>query len=117
MPIYNSSGIEFWPILAKPLGFKSKDPFVLAIFCGQGKSRPLSTYLDCFIEEICLLLKQGICFNGFRYNIDLAAVCCDSSARWYLKQIMGHNSKYGCERCVIRTMYDVDGKKKKDITQ
>lgn len=35
IPLFKSTGIQFWPILAK---FGHFDPFIVAIFCGQQKS-------------------------------------------------------------------------------
>lgn len=35
VPLFKSSGIQFWPILAK---FSHFDPFIVAIFCGEKKT-------------------------------------------------------------------------------
>lgn len=112
IPLYNSSAIEFWPILIKPCTFQNNTPFVAAIFCGEGKPKPLAQYLNPFIEEFQNLLKNGIQVNNYHFVVQLEAFCCDSPARSYLKQTMGHNSIHGCERCVTQSVYSSADKKR-----
>lgn len=97
IPLFNSSSIEFWPILAKITNCENKSPFVVAIFCGRGKPMPLSLFLNEFICELEILLAKG--------NVKIDFFSCDAPARSYLKCVRGHTSKEGCERCNIQTVY------------
>lgn len=113
IPIYNSSAIEFWPILAHCKNFiRNRTPFVVAIFCGVGKPRPLETFLREFISECQTLIAEGLCFKGKYFKIVLKAFCCDAPARAFLKQVGGHNSKQGCERCDITSIYSAEDKRR-----
>lgn len=112
LPLYNSSAIEFWPILVRLVGFNVRTPFVAAIFCGEGKPKPLSEYLKIFIEDLSLLLQKGIYINNHHLDVTIGAFCCDAPARSYLKEVMSHNSRFGCERCVIRSLYSADEKRR-----
>lgn len=43
---------------------------------------------------------------GIEYRIKIHLFSCDAPARSYLKQVMGHTSKSGCERCKIKSQYE-----------
>ncbi|KAL7382570.1 hypothetical protein ABVT39_024430 [Epinephelus coioides] len=99
IPFFKSSGVQFWPILAK---LEHSDPFIVAIFCGQSKPSPLQDYLKDFLTEYKHLQNNGLIYKGQTYNVHVKALVCDAPARAYLKCIKGHNSYEGCERCTVR---------------
>ena len=99
IPLFKSSGVQFWPILAK---LEHSDPFIVAIFCGQSKPSPLEDYLKDFLTEYKQLQNNGLIYKGQTYNVHVKALVCDAPARAYLKCIKGHNSYEGCERCTVR---------------
>lgn len=102
IPLFKSSGVQFWPILAKSGHF---DPFIVAIFSGQRKPSPLEDYLKEFLTEYKHLKENGLVFKDRTYNIHIEALVCDAPARAYLKSIKGHNSYESCERCVVRGVH------------
>lgn len=114
IPIYNSSAIEFWPILVHCKNFNNntEKPFVVAIFCGVGKPTPLADYLKAFLDECETLITEGFVFKGKCFKIKLEAFCCDAPARAYLKQVTGHSGKYACERCDIASVYCAEQKRR-----
>ncbi|CAL9689769.1 unnamed protein product [Knipowitschia caucasica] len=61
IPIFKSSGLQFWPILAK---FGHFDPFIVANFCGQKKPTPLEDYLHDFLLEYNRLRDYGVIYKG-----------------------------------------------------
>lgn len=99
IPLFKSSGIQFWPILAK---FSHFDPFIVAIFCGQKKPSPLEEFLSDFLNEYKHLQDNGISYEDQTYTVQIEALICDAPARAYLKCIKNHNAYDSCERCVIR---------------
>lgn len=105
IPLFNNGVGQFWPILVRSVVFKNKTPFSVAIFFGSGKPDSLALYLKSFIEECSLLLLHGFEYLNQVYQIKLLFFTCDAPARAYLKQVMGHTSKAGCERCVIKSEY------------
>lgn len=102
IPLYNNSTIEFWPILAKIKN--DKTPFVVAIFCGKGKPTPIESFLSDFIEESNELRDSGFKYNNILYQFNISLFTCDAPARSYLKNIKGHTSKLGCERCTQNSL-------------
>ncbi|KAI2645238.1 Cell cycle checkpoint protein RAD17 [Labeo rohita] len=99
IPLFKSSGVQFWPILAKCGHF---DPFIVAMFSGQSKPNPLEEYLKDFLTEYKHLKDNGIVFKGQTYTVNIDALICDAPARAYLKCIKGHTAYESCERCLIR---------------
>jgi len=99
IPLFKSSGVQFWPILVKCGHF---DPFIVAMFSGQSKPSPLEEYLKDFVTEYKHLKDNGIVFKDQTYTVNIDALICDAPARAYLKCIKGHTAYESCERCVIR---------------
>lgn len=98
MSLYRSGFTECWPILGK-CKLEGTSPFVIGLFCGEGKPSPLSGYLEDFINEVKNLQANGFVHNNITYRVKIRSYICDSPARSYLKCVKGHNSSDGCERC------------------
>lgn len=64
LPLYTSSPKQFWPILGR-VDEKSiyYEAFIIACYCGIGKPKSVSRYLDEFIKELYKILKVGIDIN------------------------------------------------------
>ncbi|KAJ8669361.1 hypothetical protein QAD02_016424 [Eretmocerus hayati] len=101
LPIFKSSGENFWPILGYARKYKHKSPFVIAIFSGTGKPDPVDSYLEKFIDEVDHLEEEGMELNGKKFKVKIRCFCCDAPARAWLKNIKGHTAIYACERCCI----------------
>ncbi|KAJ8935531.1 hypothetical protein NQ314_012749, partial [Rhamnusium bicolor] len=112
IPIYNSSSVEFWPILLYCKNFRNSAVTIVAFFCGRGKPTPLIDFLKPFVNECQALIAEGINFKNKHFKIKLEAFYCDAPARAYLKQIVGHNGKEACERCDIVSIYSREDKKR-----
>jgi len=100
LPLFKSCNMQLWPILALIHNSKSRKPFVIEIFCGISKPRPLSTFLNDFINELSLLLKNGLEFLRTRYNVSIHSFVCDAPARAFIKCIKSHQGYSYCEKCI-----------------
>lgn len=78
IPLFKSTSIQFWPILAK---FGSFDPFIIAIFCGQQKPSPLDEFLSDFLNEYKHLKNNGLSYQDQTYTVNTEALICDAPAR------------------------------------
>lgn len=87
LPLFKSSRIEFWPILANVRDMPSIKPFVIAIWCGDGKPNNLNEFLGSFVSEINSILRMGISINGYCINISRLIFLADSPARSLIKGI------------------------------
>lgn len=96
---FKSASLECWPILARSPNVRNEEPFVVRVFCGTGKPKPVSEFLSDFIAEVVELRESGVEFTGITYKCDIRFFLCDAPARAYMKQIVGRNGRKGCERC------------------
>lgn len=99
LPLFKSSPITFWPILANVHGFPNIKPMVIAIWSGIGKPDSVNDFLEPFVKDINETIKNGISINGYRLEISVRSFICDSPARSMLKGTVYFNHKYGCQRC------------------
>lgn len=68
------------------LEFPNVRPFVIAIWCGEGK--PLvNEYLRDFVDELNALLETGVSINNFILEIKVKCFICDTPARAYIKGV------------------------------
>ncbi|KAJ8909796.1 hypothetical protein NQ315_015316 [Exocentrus adspersus] len=108
IPLFHSSTLQLWPILAEVKNVKSS-PFAVGIFCGKSKPKPLELYLMDFITEVLHLLEKGFLFQGQKYSVEIHSLICDAPARAYLKCIKSHGGYSSCEKCTDPGEY-IDGR-------
>ncbi|XP_060577087.1 uncharacterized protein LOC132734366 isoform X2 [Ruditapes philippinarum] len=99
IPLFKSSGSQFWPILCSIQGF---GPFLVALYFGNAKPNSLNDYLSDFLQELEDIQQNGITHNSQHYQMKLRAFVCDAPARAFLKGIKGHTGYYACERCTVK---------------
>ncbi|CAN8026464.1 unnamed protein product [Ixodes persulcatus] len=109
LPISRSSRKQFWPVLVLVKESRGQNPFVAALYEGDGKPENVELFMKDFVEEVSVLLTQGIHLNSKFYTVKLHSFICDAPARAYLKCIKGHTAYYGCEKCSQKGKHD--GKK------
>ena len=100
IPLWKSSPISLRPILARIVNCHDKRPFPVSIHCGRGEPKCVLTFLEKFVEEMLLLEREGLDFNGNHYVVKLIAVVCDTPARKFVKQTKGHCGEGSCDRCI-----------------
>jgi hypothetical protein len=105
LPLFKSSNIELYPILGVCSDFINDTPFIISCFVGTGKPDPIETFLAPFLLEFKKLQLAGFDCNNKHFNIDIKFFICDAPARAYLKGIVGHTGKHGCEKCTIIGQY------------
>ena len=98
-----SSSKQLWPILCKihyiPNIYK---PFTVSLFYGNGKPKSLDEYMYPFVKELNELLSKGIIIKSKQFNIAVRSFICDTPARSFIKNVKGHMSFDGCERCKVK---------------
>jgi hypothetical protein len=97
--VFKSTDLQIWPILCQ---VNSSQPMIVALFVGNSKPSSVSVFLSDFVEEI-----EELKCNGFVSSdcdkpkpVIIKALVCDAPAKSFLKNIKGHNSLNGCERCL-----------------
>lgn len=72
LPLYNSSKVEFWPILGKIFSKPDHyDPFIIACYSGEGKPCNSFLYFDKFIKEVNHVQQNGIVIDGFKFTVQI----------------------------------------------
>lgn len=99
IPLFKSNKLQLWPILGLIKNFRSIH-FVISVFCGTSKPKPLNIFLENFINELNKLLKNGLYFNGNFYKIEVHSFVCDAPARAYLKCTKSHTGYSSCDKCI-----------------
>lgn len=99
LPAFDSSTESLWPILCRSLSLKDQSPFVVALFSGTEKPKPLHVYFEQFITELEQLLESGIEYEQQIFKIEIRCFICDAPARSMVKMVSGHTSTFGCEKC------------------
>lgn len=111
LPLFKSSPVTFWPILANVYGnknlkfnfslifktlqcskilyefkgFPEIQPMAIGIWCGNGKPSNLNEYLRAFCNDIDTITKSSIMINGYHLDVKIRVFLCDSPARSFLK--------------------------------
>lgn len=86
LPAYGSSNIELWPILCAIDEFPEKGILTAGVYCGPKKPR-IQNYLSYFVDEMLILLKEGLNINGHQINVSIKCFICDTVARSFIKGI------------------------------
>lgn len=85
LPLYNSSNICFYPILASIHGMPNIPTMVVAIWCGEGKPNGLNHFLRRFLNELKHLLQNDFIINNRRITLHVRCFICDTPARAFIK--------------------------------
>jgi hypothetical protein len=99
LPIFKSSGTQFWPILGMIDGEQRSSPFVIGVFCGNSKPTSLSDYLREFVDDCKNLEKDGLVVGDEHYRFRISAVVCDAPARAFVKGVKCYAGYEGCDKC------------------
>lgn len=99
LPLYQSSGVSFWPILGS---IEDKPVFIVACYGGKSKPSCANQFLKKFVDEVCVLRKEGIAVRGMRYRFVLRKIVMNAPARSFILGIMNHNAREACHKCFIK---------------
>jgi hypothetical protein len=104
LPLFKSSSMELWPILCL-VRQVSPDPFVVGLYCGAKKPSSVSDYLHDFVNELSILLVEGILCDNVHYGVEISCFVCDAPARSFIKNVKSHTGYNGCDKCTQEGVY------------
>ncbi|XP_054090082.1 uncharacterized protein LOC128922693 [Zeugodacus cucurbitae] len=99
LPLYKSSNVSLWPILAKLHPKRNTKVMLIGVFEGKQKPADVNNYLHDFAYELKTLTQYGMEVNGRRIKVKVRCFICDAPARAFICQTVGHNSFQGCSKC------------------
>nr|XP_018910440.1 PREDICTED: uncharacterized protein LOC109039425 [Bemisia tabaci] len=111
LQVFNSTSYQMWVLsMSAPNIPRLKHKvFPVSIYYGKGKPKDVSEFLQPFIDEVIQLFSTDdqkeeckIYMKGQRVHIETFGFGCDTPARSYLLQTVGHTGFYSCFRCTTR---------------
>ena len=107
LPLFKSSGSQFWPILGRLISPYTSKPFMIGLFFGNEKPKDANEFLKDFVDEMGILQTSGIKVPGTGHTLLLELSCflCDVPAKSFVKKIKGHSGYFGCDRCCQKGVY------------
>ena len=105
LPVHNNSNNNsLWPILGMIRNQPNSKPFCIGVYLGATKPKCIREYLQPFVTELMELSDHPFPVGEFhcKVNVSKCLFCCDTPARAFLKGIMGHNAKHGCDKCEVK---------------
>jgi hypothetical protein len=126
VPLYDSSRMELWPIIARFVDKKNAPVFLVGAWCGASKPKDSNEFLAPLANEINDLKMNGVLVTrqNLSKKLEIRAFVCDTVARSALKGVYGHGSILGCQNCDLdkvkcinrRTFPTVAGPSRTDAT-
>jgi hypothetical protein len=98
LPLFKSTVVGFWPILASISGYENT-VFVVGLYYGEQKPLHADDYLKELIDETNVILTEGVQLETYVCTVVLRCICCDTPARAFIKSIKGHSGLFGCDKC------------------
>lgn len=94
LPLFKSSKVQFWLILALVNCDYNNEAFIVGLFCGISKPKSVFEYLRTFIIDLTQLLANGIICDSRKFEVIASSFVCDAPARAFVK-----NGYFGCDKC------------------
>lgn len=99
LPLTKGSNSQFWLILIKIDELGKIEPFPVGIYHGESKPSNSNMFLSTFIEEIKILQKESLNFNGRIVKVIISKILCDAPAKSFILCIKNFNSYQSCTKC------------------
>ena len=79
--------MQFWPILFKIEELPQAPVMAAAFFCGFQKPNNIEEFLRPAVDELSLLMANGIIIHGKKVVVKMRAIVADTPARAFIKGI------------------------------
>jgi len=76
---------------------------VFLIGCYFGKSKPADAnkFLQAFVDDINILIDNGITYNDITFSVSIHSIVCDALAKSFITFTKGHTGYFSCSKCTI----------------
>ena len=99
LPLFKSSGLQFWPILGMFDGV-DVEPFLIGLYCGFSKPTNANEFLQDFVTEAKQLYSEGVQHGDSVLPFSISSIICDAPARAFVKCTKNFSGYSGCDKCV-----------------
>lgn len=111
VPIFRSTNKSLWPISLIVNEAKPQRPFVIAAFYGKSKPSQIDTYFQKMVDDLQVLLKDGISIRGDHFIFRIFCFIADAPARNLIKATKQFTGYYSCDFCRQPGLYDSQHRK------
>ena len=102
LPVFKSSNTHVWPISSCLfVENKCSRPFVVGLFYGVDKALKVNDFLSDFVRDFRDCVETGFICRKRTFKVALHCIVADAPARAFLKNVISHTGKRGCERCRV----------------
>lgn len=99
LPITKNPPSQLWPILGYFSNISDSSVFIIGSYYGKPKPEDSNEFLSDFVNEICVLINDGVMYNNIHVKLHLKALICDAPAKSFALNFKGHTGKKSCIRC------------------
>lgn len=103
LPISKCSKSAFWPILMSITNIPILINKVLTVGIYHSDSKKpydVTEFLNPFIEEMLIILQNGIIIDKNIFRFSISQIICDAPAKAYILNVKGHMAYFGCNMCI-----------------
>lgn len=97
LPLFKSSTTQIWPILTSV----SCPTYIGLVGVYEGNSKPhcALNFLEEFIAELQILLREGFLFSNKCFQIIIRCIAMDAPAKSFVLGTKRHSGYFSCVRC------------------
>lgn len=86
LPLFKSSKDELWPILFFNIQeYPRIKPMVIGVYHGKSKASSLEAFFTPLVDELDIIMKNGIIVNNYYLTGGIRCFICASPARAFIK--------------------------------
>ena len=109
LPLEKSTCSQFWTITRRAYNSDGIDTevFDAGLYWGNEKPSDSNLLMRKFVDELNILLSDGIVVKGRRLNVQHCGFICDAPARAFLKKIKFNSGYSSCPKCHVVGNYAI----------
>lgn len=97
LPISDSNTSQLWPILG--CIYPTSRVFIIGVYHGYSKPADSNEFLQAFVEDISVLIQEGLTYNEVKFNISIYCLIADAPAKSFITKTKGHTGYFSCTKC------------------
>jgi hypothetical protein len=121
VPLTKSSQHTFWALLCILRNVPQiKYAFIVGIYYGKSeyaKPSNVGEFLGPFVDEMEILLKNGLSHADSLLKISIRCFILDVPARSMVKGVVGHSGYYACHNCITCGSFKGKRKEKRETNE
>jgi len=90
LPITKNLPSQLWPILGYFSNISDSSVSIIGSYYGKPKPEDSNEFLSDFLNEIRVLIIDGVMYNNIHVKLHLKALICDAPAKSFALNFKGH---------------------------